>query len=297
MNSTQTVDNVFLFIVAISVALLTGIVVTMIWFAVRYNRKRHPVPENVPDNLLLETIWVVIPLLIVLAMFFYGWTGFRFMRTVPANALQIKAFGQMWRWSFEYDNGRTADTLMVPAGRPVKLLITSRDVLHSLFIPAFRIKEDAVPGMQTYLWFLPDQEGEYDLFCSEYCGQGHSSMITKVKVVSAKNFREWLSNVSERHEETDKTSLLQKKGCLACHSLDGNRKVGPSFKGLFGSSVLVITSGQERTVVADEEYLKRSVMDPQADIVKGYPPVMPPQKDTVAPEEIEEIVEAIRELK
>jgi len=299
-TSTQTVDNIFIFIVAISVALLAGIVVTMLWFVVRYSRERNTKPEDIEGNLVLEIVWVVIPLIIVLAMFFYGLKGFRFMRTVPPNAMPVKAFGQMWKWSFEYENGRTADQLVVPADRPVKLVITSRDVVHSLFIPAFRVKEDAVPGMLTYLWFLPDALGEYDLFCSEYCGTGHSSMITKVKVISAAAFDTWYAGkrAAEAGEAKEGgRELLEKKGCLACHSLDGSKKIGPTFKGLFGSRVLVVTAGKEREIVADEEYLNRSVMDPQADIVKGFPPVMPPQKDSITQKELEEITGYIRELK
>jgi len=300
MNSTQTVDSVFLFILAISVALLTGIVVTMIWFAVRYNRRRHPVAEDVPDNLILEIAWVLLPLLIVLAMFFYGWKGFRFMRAVPANALTVKVYARMWQWSFEYENGRTEGTLVVPAGRPVKLLITSRDVLHSLFIPAFRIKEDAVPGMQTYLWFLPDRAGEYDLFCSEYCGQGHSAMITRVRVLGAEDYAQWAGKTTAEASVKGGTSLsglLQKKGCLGCHSTDGTKKAGPTLKGLFSSNVEVITSGKERTVVADEEYLRKSIADPKADIVKGFPPIMPQMKDEISADDLAELVREIKELK
>lgn len=299
-NSTQTVDSVFLFIVTISVALLAGIVVTMIYFVVRYSRERNPEPENIEGNLLLEIIWVVIPLAIVLAMSFYGWKGFTFMRTVPANALPVKAYARMWQWSFEYENGRTTDRLIVPSGRPVKLIITSSDVLHSLFIPAFRIKEDAVPGMQTHLWFLPDSQGDFDLFCSEYCGTGHSSMITKVQVISADDFRKWYQEgPAEKpgQAEGNGAGLLKEKGCLACHSTDGTNKVGPTFKGLFGSRVRVVTAGKEHEVTADEEYLKRAVMDPGADIVKGYPPVMPPQKDNLTREELSEVIGYIKGLK
>ena len=299
-SSTQTVDNVFLFIVAISVALLAGIVITMLWFVVRYSRTRNTEPEDIEGNLLLEIVWVVIPLIIVLAMFFYGWKGFRFMRTVPPNAMSVKAFGQMWRWTFEYENGKTDDQLIVPADRPVKLVITSHDVIHSLFIPAFRVKEDAVPGMQTYLWFLPGTVGEYDLFCSEYCGTGHSSMITKVRVVSAADFEKWYAEAREAHTDEAKKrggELLEKKGCLSCHSIDGSNKIGPTFKGLFNSRVTVVTAGKEHEIIADEEYLRRSVMEPQADIVKGFSPVMPPEKDNLTPKDLDEIIEYIKGLK
>ncbi len=299
-NSTQAVDNVFLFILAISVALLAGIVITMLYFVVRYRRSRNLEPENIEGNLLLEIVWVIIPLIIVMAMFFYGLQGFRFIRTVPPNAMPVKVFAQMWHWTFEYENGRTTDQLLVPKGRPVRLVITSRDVVHSLFIPAFRIKEDAVPGMQTYLWFLPDKTGYYDLFCSEYCGERHSSMITKVQVVSAEDFSRWYVTEPAKHDgEAEKggAALLQKKGCLACHSTDGTKKIGPTFKGLAGSRVTVVTAGKEHEIIADDEYLRRSVMDPQADIVKGYPPVMPPQKDAISPDELSEILEYIKGLK
>ncbi|MHB8880515.1 MAG: cytochrome c oxidase subunit II [Thermodesulfovibrionales bacterium] len=298
-SSAQTVDSVFLFITAISVALLAGITVTMIYFVLRYSRARNPEAENVPDNHLLEVVWVVIPLLIVLAMFFAGLKGFRFMRTVPANAMPVKAFGQMWRWDFVYENGQTSDELVVPVGRPVQLLITSRDVLHSLFIPAYRIKEDAVPGRQTYLWFLPDSPGIYDLFCSEYCGEGHSAMITRVRALPAAEFAAWYSGGQKKpaSDGLDGASLLQKRGCLACHSVDGSKKIGPTFKALFGSKVLVVTAGQEREINADEEYLRRSVVDPQADLVKGFPPVMPQQKDTLSEDELTAIIGYLKGLK
>lgn len=299
-SSTQTVDSIFLFIVAISVALLAGIVITMLYFVVRYSRERNPEPENIAGNLWLEITWIVIPLLLVLAMFFYGWKGFRFMRTVPPNALPVRATASMWQWNFAYENGKTSGVLVVPAGRPVKLVITSRDVLHSLFIPAYRIKEDAVPGMQTYLWFLPDQTGEYDLFCSEYCGQGHSSMITKVKVETPEAFQKWYQeqpDATAGQSGAGGSGLLQKKGCLACHSLDGSRKLGPTLKGLFGSRIIIVTAGTEKEITVDEAYLTRAVMEPQADIVKGFPPVMPPQKDQITPAELEEIIAYIRGLK
>ncbi len=187
----------------------------------------------------------------------------------------------------------------MPLGRPVKLAITSADVVHSLFIPAYRIKEDAVPGMETHLWFLPDEIGAYDLFCTEYCGPGHSGMITKVNVLSPEDFDTWYGSAEKpaasAHQAPDGAQLIQEKGCIACHSLDGSAKVGPTFKGLFGRKETVVASGKERTITVDEGYIMRSIKDPAADIAKGFPPIMPaiPMSD----DEMRELVEHLKTLK
>jgi cytochrome c oxidase subunit 2 len=187
----------------------------------------------------------------------------------------------------------------VPLQKPVKLAITSADVLHSLFIPAYRIKEDAVPGRETYLWFLPDELGTYDLFCTEYCGTGHSAMITKVAVLSPKDFEQWYGAAEKSAATTqqlpDGAQLIQEKGCNACHSLDGSAKIGPSLKGLLNRNVTVMTAGKERTITVDDGYIMRSIKDPAADIVKGFPPIMPvmPMTD----EELRALVDHIKTLK
>jgi cytochrome c oxidase subunit 2 len=298
-NSTAIVNNVFFFILAISVVLLISITVTMIYFVVRYSRKKNPVPENIESNLMLEIMWIVVPIILVLGMFYYGWSGFRFMRTVPEDAIKVKATGRMWTWQFEYENGRKSGELRVPLGKPVKLLMTSADVIHGLYIPAFRIKEDAVPGMETFLWFQPDKTGEYDLFCSEYCGVQHSSMVTKVIVIPREDFDSWYmaETVKEEGAHLEGINLLKEKGCLDCHTTDGTIETGPSFKGLFGRRVIVITSGKEREVIAGEAYLKNSILHPDADIVKGFTDIMPPQEDNVTEEDINEIIRYLKELK
>lgn len=287
----------------ISVFLLVAITVTMIYFVFRYNRKKNPTPKNIESHLMLEITWIVVPTLLVLAMFYYGWSGFKFMRTVPEGAMTVKATGRMWSWQFTYDNGIKSGELNVPLGRPVRLLITSRDVLHSLFIPAFRIKEDAVPGMETHLWFLPDKAGEYDLFCSEYCGVNHSSMVSKVIVMTADNFEAWYE-AGEKAEGAKKEApvpqgaqLLEEKGCLDCHTTDGTIETGPSFKGLFGKKTIVITGGKEREVIADDMYLKNSILHPDRDVVKGFPDIMPSQEDNVSEKEINEIITYLKGLK
>ena len=302
-NSTAAVDNVFLFILVISLVLLVGITFTMIYFVVKYNRKKNPVPENIESHLLLEITWIVVPTILVLAMFYYGWSGFQFIRTVPGDAMIVKATGRMWSWQFEYNNGKQSGELRVPIGRPVKLIITSDDVLHSLFIPAFRIKEDAVPGMETFLWFLPEKAGEYDLFCSEYCGIKHSSMVSKVIVTDKDDFNAWFTELSmpeagmKEGSEPRGYEVLEHKGCLDCHTIDGTIEVGPSFKGLFGHKVTVITAGKERELIADETYIKNSILHPDADIVKGFDDIMPSQEDNVSEQEINEIIIYMKELK
>jgi cytochrome c oxidase subunit 2 len=322
-NMSNPADDTFFFILGISITLLllnTGI---MIYFVVRYSRKRHPVAEDVKDNVSLEIIWTVIPTLLVLAMFFVGWKGFQYMRTAPADAMLIKVTAREWSWTFTYANGKESNTLNVPMRKPVKLLITSADVVHSLYIPAYRIKEDAVPGQETHLWFLPDELGSYDLFCTEYCGVGHSAMITKVEVMTEKDFEAWYKGNPAEHDGTEEKEHAQKtgartvtnkpgaekehreeggahviqvKGCVACHTTDGTPKLGPTFKGVFGRKETVLRDGKEREIIVDEAFIKQTLLHPELDRVKGFPPIMPSQQGQLTDKEIEEIIEYLKTL-
>lgn len=291
-NLTATVDTVFLFITAVSVALLVAVTGTMLYFVVRYSRQRNPQPENIEGYLLLEIIWTVMPTVLVLAIFYAGWAGFRAMRTVPPGAMTVRATGHMWAWSFSYENGRQGDVLTVPVGRPVKLLITSSDVLHSLYIPALRVKEDAVPGRETYLWFSAGRPGTYELFCSEYCGEGHADMVSRVVAVPPEDFLRWYEG---RAAKAGGLQILGEKGCLGCHSIDGTPKIGPSLKGIFGKKTVVVAGGREQETVADEAYLRRAIQEPGAEVVKGYPAIMP--NIPVSGEELGEIVGYLKTLK
>src|SRR5512147_2404417 len=203
-NMANPADSTFYFILGISVTLLLANTAVMIYFVIRYSRERNPVPEDVHENLPLEIVWTVVPTILVLAIFFVGLKGFQYMRTVPPDAMPVKVMARQWSWTFTYENGREDSVLRVPVRKPVKLLITSADVLHSLYIPAYRIKEDCVPGMETHLWFLPDEVGSYDLFCTEYCGVEHSAMITKVEVVSQKDFDEWYQGEKQAAQTEEK---------------------------------------------------------------------------------------------
>lgn len=300
ITTTEAVDRVFLYLFGISVVLLVAITAVMIWFVFRYHRSRQPRPQPSPRyNLWLEVSWTLIPTLIVMAMFWYGWQGYTTLRNVPDNALDVQVVGRKWVWSFTYPNGRTSDTLQVPVGRAVRLDITSEDVLHSFYLPAFRIKRDAVPGMHTFEWFIAEKPGSYDAFCAEYCGVGHSKMITTVEAKPLEEFEEWYEQESETTEEDHREKglkLLTALGCLGCHSLDGSKRVGPTLKGIFGRPVTVTTNGDERSLIVNKAYLERAIEHPEADIVKGFPPVMPPYPSLSA-EDREEIVEYLETLK
>ncbi|MCM2265509.1 MAG: cytochrome c oxidase subunit II [Desulfuromonadales bacterium] len=278
-TTTQAVDTAFYVIFGISSIMLAGIAIAMVWFVWRYNRKRQPVPLSQKDhNLWLEITWTVIPTLLVMLMFWYGWEGYLSLRRIPDDAMHIKASARMWSWLFTYDNGKSADKLYVPVGQPVKIELVAEDVLHSFYVPAFRVKRDTVPGMTNWVWFTAEKPGSYDLFCAEYCGVGHSAMVTTVEALPAAEFQAWLNAAAGTAADpvARGAELAQQQGCLGCHSTDGSRRVGPTFKGLFSQSREVVRAGREVTVTADEAYLIRAIREPTAEIVEDYPPAMPP---------------------
>ncbi|MEJ2683062.1 MAG: cytochrome c oxidase subunit II [Candidatus Sulfobium sp.] len=296
-NTAGEIRSAFDIVTVMCVVLLVMVTVTMLAFLFKYNSKKNARASEVKDSIPLEITWTIVPTVLVLIMFYFGWVNFGYIRNAPKNAMPINVIGRQWQWSFKYQNGKGSDVLRVPVGKPVKLEMTSEDVIHSFFIPAFRIKEDCVPGMTTHLWFTADEPGTYDIFCTEYCGLGHSHMRSKLIAMKDSDFEEWY----EARAKAAKTpvakgrELLQSKGCLGCHTTDGTKKVGPTFKGLYGSKVIVVTDGRERTITADDEYIERSIKHPKADIVKGFPPVMPTLP--VTHEEIEDIISYIRTLK
>ena len=278
-TTTQAVDTAFYLIFAICGVMLAGIVVAMLWFVWRYNRKRCPLPLSRKDhNLWLEVVWTAIPTVLVMLMFWYGWEGYLSLRRIPEDALHIKATGRMWSWLFSYDNGKTADKLYVPVGQPVKIELHADDVLHAFYVPAFRVKRDMVPGMTNWVWFVAEKPGSFDLFCAEYCGVGHAAMVTTVEALPAAEFQAWLEAQSTTAADPAArgAELAGQLGCLGCHSVDGTPRVGPSLKGLFGQPREVTRDGRPATVTADAVYLKRAIMEPGGEVVAGYPPVMPP---------------------
>lgn len=298
ITTTEAVDPVFMFLFGACLLLLIGITAAMLFFVVRYHRSRAPRPTSTADNnLWLEIVWTALPTILVTAMFYYGWKGYLTLRTVPPDALPVTATARMWSWSFSYPNGATSPKLVVPVGKAVRVELVSTDVIHGFFLPAFRVKRDVVPGMKNHAWFMAPKAGSYDLFCSQYCGTGHSAMITTVVALPEAEFTAWLKQRSAgKATKPDGRKLAEEKGCLGCHSLDGTPGVGPTFKGLFGSQVKVTRNGQPLTVTADEAFLKESIRTPAATLVVGFPPVMPTDPDLTEPQ-VEALVELIKGLK
>ncbi len=193
VNPVKQVDQAFYYITGVSFLLLIAITVVMVAFVIKYRRSNNPEPADIRDNWILEVVWTLIPTLIVLTMFYFGWSSYTGLRNVPAGAIEIDVEAQMFSWLFYYpDDKESENELVVPEGKPIKLNITSVDVIHGLFIPAFRVKVDAVKGMTTYVWFYADKKGEFDILCAEYCGLDHALMRGKVKVVSQSEYLAWL---------------------------------------------------------------------------------------------------------
>ena len=268
-NFVSTFNTSFYFIAGISLFLLTGLTITMLYFVFKYNKKKHKVAIQNEGSLILEITWTVIPVLLALMMFYYGWEGWKPLSKVPSNAMTVTTTARMWSFSFRYENGKESADLVVPVNTPVKINLVSLDVIHSLFIPAYRIKSDIVPGREKVMWFLPEREGDYDLYCAEYCGLRHSYMKSMVKVISKEKFAAWLGDTTTLAEAGTGTtpgeaglSIMRIQGCLACHSSDGSKIVGPTYLNLFGKQEVVSRDGTDITITVDSTYIKRSIFDP-----------------------------------
>jgi cytochrome c oxidase subunit 2 len=297
-NYIEGVDLAFKVIFGISIFFLVGITTVMIFFVTRYREKKHPKAVQIKDNTGLEITWTVIPLLLVLLMFYLGYVGFISERRIPADAMPIKVVAKMWTWTFVYDGDKESPILVVPLNKPVRLNLYSADVIHGLSIPAFRIKQDVVPGKNNAMWFIAGQEGEYEILCTAYCGLRHSYMESKVRVVKEEEFKSWLKSVPSSSSEPEGLAIIKKNACTGCHSLDGSKLVSTSFKGLFGKTETVITDGKERQVVVDEGYLKTSIYEPDKDLVKGLPKgVMKSYKSFITEEELNKVIDYLKTIK
>jgi cytochrome c oxidase subunit II len=303
-TSTGVVNEALIFILAFSVLLFFLITFFMILFMVRYRKSRNPAPTELPENHFIEAAWILIPTILVTAMFFYGLTGFIFLRAVPADSIKIKVHARQWSWLFEYDDGKKSPDLVVPFGKNVSCELISADVIHGFYIPAFRIQQDVVPGLKARVWFNATAIGSYYILCSQYCGQKHSAMIAKLYVVPPDQYEAWrkgkniqLAGAASWATLPRGEALLYERGCMSCHSLSGAPMVGPTLKGLFGSTVLAQSGGQQRQIIADSAYIKKSIIDPGADVVVGFPGTMPKSGEILSDEEIVEITQYLKSLK
>ena len=298
-NFVHGVDKAFLIIGGFALFFLVAFTGIMIFFIIKYNRKRNPKATQVEDNTLLEVVWTALPVLLVLFMFYIGWEGFLPMRQDPKGAMRVKAIGTMWKWTFEYPGNKQSDTLVLPINKAVRVDLVSTDVIHGFFVPAFRIKEDVVPGKNNYSWFVPGELGDFDLLCSAYCGVNHSYMSAIIRIIPEEKYKKWIAKLPVKKADTNLGhKVLEKNGCIACHSIDGGKLVGPTFKGLYGSLVEVATDGAIHKITADSAYIKTSITDPNKDIVTGYPQgVMKSYKGIITDKDIRLINEYLKNLK
>ncbi len=219
-NIIQQTDETMMFVVGCSIILLLLITVAMVYFCYKYSRKKHPIAENIHGNTTLEITWTVLPTILVMIMFFYGYMGYKNLRDIPADAYVIKVTGQMWKWTFEYpESKKKCDTLYVPAGRNIKMEIQSNDVNHSFFIPSQRVKEDAIPGKTNRLWFNVEHEGRYDIACAEYCGMNHSYMYAVLMAIAPEKFDEWVKKVPPPVVAADTTKKTSDPTMLAADTI------------------------------------------------------------------------------
>lgn len=286
---------------ALMFVLVTGL---MVFFIVRYHHSRvEPgAIRNIKDHIPLEIAWTVIPTILLFVIFYYGYSAFRELRTLPENAFEVEVLGKRWSWTFIYPNGKRTDELYVPINENIRLRLHAPedDVLHSFYVPAFRVKEDVVPGRENHLWFKATVPGRYDVQCAEYCGTRHSYMLSKVEVMEKKAFDDWYAGDKLSPHDTSAPKgegevLYKTLGCASCHSLDGTVIVGPSFKGLFGRKTWVLTGGKRRQVTADEAYIRASVRTPAKDVVEGFPEgIMPNLSDQINEKQMEAIIAFIK---
>ena len=297
----KQVDNLYGFLLITSLIACILVIGGMIYFAWKYKRKTpNDKTAYISHSAALEFLWSFIPLVIFLGVFAWGWYIYHEMRTMPKDALEINVLGKQWAWEIEYKNGyKSVNELVVPINQDVKLLLASSDVIHSFFIPSFRIKQDAVPGRYTALWFNANKLGEFHVFCTEYCGTAHSGMIGKLRVVTREEFDKYMEEGQEEGSlplAKRGEKLFALKACASCHSVDSPAvKVGPSLFKKFGTEEPMVDG---TTLKVDENYLRESILEPNKHIVKGFPAgVMPTFQGQLNENELNALVEYIKELK
>ncbi len=299
-SGAAPVDRIFGFVFWVSVFFFVLIVALMVTFVIRYRRRpgREEAEPSPQHHTALEVTWTVIPIAIVIVIFVWGFKAYLDINTPPANAYEILVTGQKWKWLFTYPNGHVDEDLHVAVDTPVRLVMTSEDVIHGFYIPAFRLKRDVLPGRYVKVWFRAIKPGEYQIYCTQYCGTGHSDMWAKVVVHEPGGFERWLEDASNFMKRMSPAQagerLYRTRGCAQCHTVDGRASTGPTWKGLFASHV-PLEGG--KTIVADENYLRTCILDPTQNVPLGFQPVMPTFKGRLKDDEITAIIEYIKTLR
>lgn len=292
----KQVDALYLFILAVSAVFTLLFVGLIVSFTLKYRRRSDDErPEPPHEHYTLELIGGAFLLVLLMVMFFWGAKLFFKAQRPPADAMEVLVTGKQWMWKLQHPSGKKEiNTLHIPLGKAVKLSMTSEDVIHSFFIPAFRVKNDVLPGRYTQVWFKPEQEGTFHLFCTEYCGNEHSRMIGYVRVVSQEEYDRWSHNLASTNETPVQagTRLFGELGCIACHRPDAGA-LGPDLAGVFGHEV---TLADGTKVLADENYLRESILNSQAKVVAGYAPIMPTFQGVVNEEQLGYLIAYIKSL-
>jgi cytochrome c oxidase subunit 2 len=292
-SAAGNVDALYIFLLIVSGLMTLLIFTAVIYFAARYRRQQGVPAEQIEGSTPLELTWSIIPLGVFLAIFFWGAVVYFKGRTPPRDSTEVYVVAKQWMWKLEHAEGqREINELHVPVGRDVKLIMTSQDVIHSFFVPAFRMKQDVLPGRYTVAWFRATKPGTYHLFCAEYCGTQHSGMIGAIVVQEPAQYEAWMSGGSTGPLSVTGEKIFAELGCVTCHRSDTQGR-GPNLQGVFGKPVLLEDG---RTVTADENYVRESILDPGAKIVKGFKPVMPTFQGIVSEEQLNALVAYVKLL-
>ena len=287
------VDALFIFLLILSGMMTLLIFVALAYFAARYHHRKGVPAEQIEGSTPLELTWTIIPLGVFMVIFAWGAVVYFQARTPPRDATEVYVVGKQWMWKLEHAEGqREINSLHVPVGRDVKLIMTSQDVIHSFFVPEFRIKQDVVPGRYTVTWFRATKPGTYHLFCTQYCGTEHSGMIGSVVVMEPAQYEAWMSGGSGGPLSVSGEKIFAELGCATCHRSDSQGR-GPNLQGVFGKPVQLEDG---RMITADENYIRESILDPGAKVVKGFKPVMPTFQGLVSEEQLNALVAYVKTL-
>ncbi|MFB3916871.1 MAG: cytochrome c oxidase subunit II [Terriglobales bacterium] len=291
---SDRVDALYIFLISVCSAVTLLIIVLIVAFIFKYRHSKHPVPEQVAGSVPLEIVWSVIPLGIFMIFFAWGASIYVAEATPPRNALDIYVVAKQWMWKLQHQDGqREINELHIPAYRDVRLTMISQDVIHSFYVPEFRIKADVLPGRYTTIWFRAQRPGRYHLFCAEYCGDQHSGMIGQIVVLEPAQYEAWLSGGGEMGSfAATGQKLFQQLGCATCHRFDTQGR-GPNLQGVYGKPVLLEDGS---TVLADDAYIRESILNPGAKVVAGFRPIMPTFQGILSEDELLSLIAYVKSL-